>query len=131
PAVPHNARTGSVLIEYQPGLADAESILSRIAAAASLEMPSDLAPRGRAPALVAIDAVRGMNDLVHELSGQRADLRSLVPVGMAALAAYAFVVQKDARLPRWDNLLYWGYSIFSQLHRPEIEAGEGRTNAIS
>jgi len=118
----HNVRTGSILVEYHPGLAHPEAILSRIAAAASLEMPSDISPRGREPALVAIDAARGINELVQELTGHRTDLRSLVPVGMAALAAYSFAVQKDTRLPRWDNLLYWAYSIFSQLHRDEIEA---------
>jgi hypothetical protein len=117
----HNARTGSILVEYEPGLADSETILSRIADAADLEMPSDEAPPPKKPALVAIDAAREVNAIVADLTGQQADLRSLVPLGMAALAAYSFVYHKDARLPRWDNLLYWSYNVFSQLHRREIE----------
>jgi hypothetical protein len=48
---------------------------------------------------------------------------------MAALAAYSFVFHPDARLPRWDNLLYWSYNIFSQLHRREIEVGTGLPDA--
>jgi hypothetical protein len=119
--VRHNPRTGSILVEYEPGLAHPEAVLARIAAAADLDPPTDDRPRGREPAIVAIDAAREVNELVDELTGHRADLRSLVPMGMAALAAYSFVYHGDARLPRWDNLLYWSYNIFSQLHRREIE----------
>jgi hypothetical protein len=128
-AVSHNPRTGSLLVEYQPGHAHAESILACIAGAAGLDMPADDdRPRGKQPALVAIDAARELNELVHEVTGYRADLRSIVPVGMAALAAYSFAVHGDARLPRWDNLLYWSYNIFSQLHRHEID-GPSMTRA--
>ena len=129
-AVTHNAKTGSLLIEYQPGLAHSEAILRCVASAADLDMPSDDGPvRGREPAIVAIDTTREINALVHELTGQRADLRTIVPAGLAALAAYAFVVQAGERLPRWDNLLYWSYNVFSQLHRGEIEAAAARVAA--
>ncbi len=125
-AVSHNAKTGSLLIEYQPGLAEAESILYAVSEAAGLEMPSDDGgAKRREPALVAIDTAREVNDIVHEITGQRADLRTLVPAGMAALAVYSFAVQREARLPRWDNLLYWSYNIFSQLHRREIDGQTG------
>jgi Heavy metal associated domain 2 len=125
-AVSHNAKTGSLLIEYQPGLAEPESILYAIAEAAGLEMPSDDGgARRREPALVAIDTVREVNSIVHEVTGYRADLRTIVPAGMAALAAYSFVANREARLPRWDNLLYWSYNIFSQLHRREIDGQQG------
>ena len=119
--VSHNLSTGSLLVEYQPGHAHAEAILMRIAAAAGLDLPpDDDRRRGKAPAIVAIDAARELNDLVHEVTGYRADLRSIVPVGLAALAVYSFASRGD-RLPRWDNLLYWSYNIFSQLHRREID----------
>jgi hypothetical protein len=125
--VKHNPRTGSILVEYEPGLAHPEAVLSRIAAAAELDMPGDdLRPRGREPAAVAIDAAREVNELVHELTGYRADLRTLVPVGMAALAAYSFAYRGGMRLPRWDNLLYWSYNIFTSLHRREIDGGATR-----
>lgn len=122
-AVSHKARTGSLLVEYQPGLADPEAILVRIAAAAGLDPPVDDASfRPRPPALIAIDAARELNDLVHEITGYQADLRGLVPAGMAALAVYSFAFNKEPRLPRWDNLLYWSYNVFSYLHRHEIDA---------
>jgi hypothetical protein len=125
-AVSHNPRTGGILVEYEPGLVHPEAVLSRIAATASLEEPTDeLHSRGDRPALVAIDAAREVNDLVDELTGHRADLRTLVPLGMAALGVYSFAVHGDARLPRWDNLLYWSYNIFTQLHRREIEKSNG------
>jgi hypothetical protein len=120
--VTHSPRTGSLLIEYEAGLADPETILSDIAAAADIDPPSgDPRPRGREPSLVAIDAAREVNELVHEMTGFRADLRTLVPAGLAALAAYSFAFHEDDRLPRWDNLLYWSYNVFSALHRREIE----------
>jgi hypothetical protein len=127
-AILHNPKTGSLLVEYQPGHADPEELLRCIAEAADLDMPTDERPRGKEPALVAIDTTRELNELVHELTGQRADLRTLVPAGMAALAVYSFAVQGD-RLPRWDNLLYWSYNIFSQLHRREIDASAAAREA--
>jgi hypothetical protein len=120
-AVKHNARTGSILVEYEPGLAHPEAVLSRIAAIADLDPPTDDRPRGREPAIVAIDAAREVNELVDEITGHRVDLRSLVPMGMAALAVYSFAYEGGTRVPRWDNLLYWSYNIFTQLHRREID----------
>jgi hypothetical protein len=121
--VTHNPRTGSLLVEYQAGLADPEAVLRRIAAAAGLDVPSDEdRARRREPAVVAIDAAREINELVHEVTGYNADLRTLVPAGMAVLAGYSLLAHEDARLPRWDNLLYWSYNIFTQLHRREIDA---------
>jgi hypothetical protein len=121
-AVSHTPRTGSLLVEYQPGLADSEAILARIAAVSGLDLPSGAERNPRVePGIVAIAAARELNTLVHELTGYRTDLRTIVPLGMAALSAYSLVVGKDP-LPRWDNLLYWSYNIFSQLHHREIEA---------
>lgn len=121
--VTHNAHTGSLLIEYQPGLADSEAILERVAAATGLDVPDeDAREQRREPAIVAIDTARELNDIVHEVTGYRADLRAIVPAGLAALAAYSFVASDHEKMPRWDNLLYWSYNIFSQLHRREIEA---------
>jgi hypothetical protein len=125
--VTHSARTGSLLVEYQPGLADPEAILARVAGAAGLDLPSEEErARKREPALVAIDATRELNEIVHEVTGYRADLRSIVPLGMAALAGYSLLKHEESKLPRWDNLLYWSYNIFTQLHRREIDAAAAR-----
>jgi len=123
--VEHATRTGSILVRYEPGLVEPDALLERIARAAELDLPVDSreARRLRAsPAILAIDATRELNEAVHELTGFRADLRALAPAGLAALAAYAFAQQEGERLPRWDNLLYWSYNVFTALHRREIDA---------
>ena len=121
-SIVHNPRTGSLLVEYQPGLADPDAILAAIAAAAGLDAPADDAPpQHREPGVVAIGVARELNELAYELTGYRADLRTVVPAGLTALAAYSFLASDHERMPRWDNLLYWSYNVFSQLHRREIE----------
>ena len=68
-----------------------------------------------------------LNAIASELTGHKADLRSLVPAGLAALSAYAFSTSPEPRLPRWDNLLWWSYSTFLNHHREEItRSGEER-----
>jgi hypothetical protein len=132
-AVAHNASTGSLRIDYEPGLADPERILFRVASAAALDLPLDEREarfRRTRPALIAIDAMREINTAVEELTGARADLRTLVPVGLAALATYSLAFGHGPRLPRWDSLLYWAYSTFTQMHRREIE-GEATAPAPS
>jgi hypothetical protein len=121
----HAARTGSLLVEYEPGLTEPDVIIEQIADTADLGLPVERAARSerRAPALVAVGAARELNALSLELTGSRVDLRVLVPTALAAMSAYSFVYQKGARLPRWDNLLYWSYNIFVSLHRREIEGG--------
>lgn len=128
--VQHNPKTGSLLVEYEPGLAEPEAIVERIATTAGLMSPFD--PRAVRPvvrpATTVIDAARGLNAAVEELTGKRADLRTLVPAALAGAAAYSFAFGKGPRLPRWDNLLYWSYTVFSQLHASEISKappGEG------
>lgn len=118
----HNVRTGSLLVEYQPGVAQAETILAYIADTAGLDRYSpDKDTRPRDPGIVAIDAVRELNEITHELTGQHMDLRTMIPAGMIGIAAVAFLQQKGDRMPRWENLLYWGYQTFAAFHRREIE----------
>jgi hypothetical protein len=129
-SVKYTAQTGSVLVEYEPGLADADDVILRIASAADLEPPLDeaaLRERRARPALLAIGATRELNRLTEEVTGGRADLRSIVPAALAGLAIYSFIEEKD-RLPRWDNLLYWGFNVFTMLHRREIDDEPGRAS---
>lgn len=120
--VTHNPQTGSLLVEYEPGLAEPEAIVERIAQVAGLMSPFD--PRAVRPVVkpagAVIDGVRGLNAVVEELTGSRVDLRSLVPAALAGAAAYSFAYGKGPRLPRWDNLLWWSYSVFTSLHAREI-----------
>ena len=119
--VVHNARTGSFLVEYEPGHTEPEELVAQIAKAAGLLSPFD--PRARKmpvqPAMALIDGVRGLNEITNQLTGGRADLRVVVPAALAGLAAYSFSREK-VRLPRWDNLLWWSYSIFTALHENDV-----------
>jgi hypothetical protein len=127
----HNLRTGSILVEYQPGAVEPEAVLAFIADTADLDRYAPTIGPPIQPGLVAIDAVREINAISYELTGKRMDLRTLVPAGLAALGAYAFLEQKGERLPRWDNLLYWSYNVFTQLHRREIEPAPQSTPPAS
>jgi hypothetical protein len=122
--VTHSARSGSMLVEYEPGHAEPDAILGGIAEAAGLDRAIDereARRRDPGPGLVAVEVVKELNAITHELTGWRADLRVMVPTALVGLAAVSFAVSKEPRLPRWDNLLYWSYNIFSVLHRRDIE----------
>lgn len=115
-------RTGSLLVEYQPGQVEPDDVLQLIADAADMQWLGEGTVRARRqPGLVAVGVAKELNQITMELTGARADLRVLVPTALAALAGYSFAYGKEPRLPRWDNLLYWSYNIFASLHRREIE----------
>jgi hypothetical protein len=116
-----NPAAGSVLVEYEPGEVDPNVLIDVVAFTAELEAPptDELTAQPRRPARVAIGAARDLNAWADRFTGGRADLRSLVPLAMTGLAAYSFVARKD-RLPRWDNLAYWAFSLFQAFHASEI-----------
>ncbi len=119
----HSTRTGSILVEYEPGLAEPDAILHQLATSAGLAPSGDHAlARARTPAIVAVGAVQELNAIASDLTGHKADLRTLIPAGLAALSAYSWVTSKEPRMPRWDNLLWWSYSVFLNHHAREIEA---------
>ncbi len=129
-SVEHRAGTGSLLIVYEPGVAEPDAVVEAVARVAGLRHQGAGVSR-RPPALLAVGAVQELNAVTAELLGHRADLRSLVPLGLAALGAYSFAKSSEQRLPRWDNLLWWSYSIFLTHHRAEIEASsEARAHAL-
>jgi Heavy metal associated domain 2 len=128
-AVTHNPRTGSVLVEYEPGLVEPDAIALRMAEAAELISPFD--PRAAKPVFrpagAVIEGTRELNAIAHELTGGRLDLRSIVPAALAGAAAYSFAFGPGPRLPRWDNLLWWSYSVFASLHAREVADAVGAT----
>lgn len=123
-----NPESGSVLVEYEPGEIDPDVLIDGAAHAAGLEvarMDESGSPRRTRPAAVAIDAARSLNRKIDEATDGRADLSDLVPLVMTGVAVYSFIVEKD-RLPRWDNLAWWAYSLFKDLHATEIRQRRGR-----
>jgi hypothetical protein len=102
--------------------------VSRIANAAGLGEP--LSPREarrarRSQAHRTIDLAREVNALTYELTGWRADLRFIAPMALAGAGIYSLVRnQPNSRLPKWDTLLWYSYSVFSALHAREINEVE-------
>lgn len=123
-SVEHRASTGSLLVLYQPGLVEPDAVVAAVASAADLDLPREEQRDPNAPALVAIEVGREINAAVADLTGARADLKTLVPAGLLGLAGFAFMQQRGARLPRWDNLVYWSWSIFRDLHRDAFQTAE-------
>jgi Heavy metal associated domain 2 len=123
-----NASAGSVLVEYEPGAVDPNALIDVVAHSADLEAPpadDEPATRGARPTRRLIDAARELNDWIERLTGGRADLRALIPLTMTGLSAYSFLIHENDRLPRWDNLAYWAFSLFQSLHASEIADREG------
>jgi hypothetical protein len=123
-----NPKTGSVVVEYDPGTLDADDLLKRIAKSAGFRgvETSTGGKRNRQELLSAfLDSVQGVNQVVGQLTGERADLRELVPLTLLALSVVSFVLDKDrGRLPDWNNTLYHSYRVFMQWHRREVRTRE-------
>jgi hypothetical protein len=120
----HRPQTGSIVIEYEPGALEADDLLSRIATAAGfrgLEVSTHKPLTRQQLVSSFLEGVQTVNDLVTQLTGNRADLRELVPVALAVTSVASFI-RGDARgrLPQWANALYHSYRIFMQWHRREI-----------
>lgn len=118
--VRHNLDTGSVLVEYEPGKIDPSQLVDRVALALGAERVLDEtgATKPTEPAAVVKQTAAVLDALTREITGGRADLRVLVPAALGAAAAYSWVEGKGPRLPRWDNLLWWSYSVFVHWNSP-------------
>jgi len=115
--------TGSLLIEYRPGEVEPGAVLATLAQAAGLAgvIDAETARRTRPGAAVVVaDTLRTIDRALNEASGGRTNLRTLIPAALFASAAYFLVRRPEP--PRWDNLMYWSYSIFRDLNdKPEGE----------
>ena len=91
--------------------------------------PRAAKPRSR-PAGALIDGARELNAIANELTGgRRRPARRSSPRRSPGVAAYSFAFGKGTRLPRWDNLLWWSYSIFTVAPRARRSTGRGRRDA--
>jgi hypothetical protein len=124
----HNPRTRSVVVEYDPGALEADDLLGRIAERAGFLGVENAtrSTRNREELVSALlDAAQAVNDLVGQLTGERADLREVVPAALVATSIVSFVLHGNrGRLPSWHSALYHSYRIFMQWHRREVRARE-------
>ena len=124
----HNPKTGSVVVEYKPGALDADDLLKHIAKSAGFQGVENVAgSKMNREELVGafLDTVQDVNQVVSQLTGERADLRELVPVALAAISVLSFVLNEDrGRLPQWSSALYRSYRVFMHWHRPEVRTRE-------
>jgi len=129
----HNSRTGSIVVQYEPGAVDADDLLKHIAIAAGLSgveidnAAKSSAQMDRRELVVAfLNKIRNINGTILDVTGNRADLRELVPLALVATSAVSFLLGGGrGRLPGWDSALYRAYRIFMQWHRSEVRACEG------
>lgn len=121
-SVNHDTHTGSLVIEYEPGLDTPDAIVDHAAQAAGLlRAPDRPASSVRCQGDRIVDTCRRINAATYDLTGARVELRTLVPFALAGLSV-VILVAKGPRLPRWDNLAYWSISLFGLLHAREMNA---------
>jgi hypothetical protein len=125
----HNPRTGSFVIEYELGRLDPDHLLGQIAKKTRLNgvvMDVDSTVHRQELLKGFLDAVQEVNGIVGRVTGEKADLRELVPLSLAAVSVVSFVLGErgGVRMPRWDSALYRGYRIFMQWHRNEVRERE-------
>ncbi|MDF2697255.1 MAG: hypothetical protein K0S65_5638 [Labilithrix sp.] len=110
-SVAHDARTGSLLVEYEPRDINANELLARIEELSGLDLVDDVPPPGSASLRIR-QFMRRLDSTTRSFTDNRLDLSVLVPGGLVGVAVYSFFKSSHTRLPRWDSLAYWAYSIF-------------------
>jgi len=121
--VHHVERTGGLVIEYEPGAIEPDSLILRAAEAARLGGPVDeREARRHRPADLRwlVQAGRELNTVAGELTGFRADLRLIVPAALVGMAIASFIAGSGQRVPRWDNLVFWSISLGLRFFRDEL-----------
>jgi hypothetical protein len=126
-SIEHNPRTGSLLLVYEPGIVEPDVLVAAVADAAGLDLPREIPRDANKPAIVTIEVMRELNGAVQELTGRRVDLKTVVPAALMGVAFYSFAKHPDSRLPRWDNLVWWSYSLFHNFFRREIDPEVGKS----
>lgn len=124
----HNPRTGSVVVKYDPSILEADDLLKHIAKEAGLrgvENATDHRTNRQELVGTFLDSVQGINQAVSKMTGDRADLRELAPVALAAVSVVSYIFNDDrGRLPDWNNALYHSYRVFMHWHRNEVRTRE-------
>jgi Heavy metal associated domain 2 len=121
--VVHNGTSGSLLVEYAPQRIDADAILSAVAGTG---VRLDERPRRPDASLALVGAARGLNAQVGEATRGAADLHGVVSFALGVGAVTSLVLGRQPRWPRWDNLLYWSYTFFRDVHLRDLERSAQR-----
>lgn len=123
-----NPKTGSVVIQYEPGQVEPDDLLTHIAKSAGfrgVEVATRRKVNRQEVVSSFLDRVQGVNQVVSQMTGGRADLRELGPVALAALSVVSFILNDErGRLPQWSSALYHSYRVFMHWHRPEVRSRE-------
>jgi hypothetical protein len=123
-----NPKTGSVVVQYDPGMIEPDDLLKHIAKSAGLrgvEIATSRKMNRQELVSGFLDTVQDVNRVVSQLTGDRADLREIVPAALAAISAVSLVLNEDrGLLPFWSSSLYHSYRVFMQWHRPEVRTRE-------
>jgi hypothetical protein len=121
-------KTGSVVVEYAPGTIEPDDLLKHIAKSAGFRgVEISTSSKMNRQELVSgfLDFVQDVNGVASQLTGERADLRELVPAALAAISVVSLVLNEDrGLLPFWSSALYHSYRVFMQWHRPEVRTRE-------
>ena len=124
----HNPKTGSVVVQYDSDILDTDDLLSHIAKSAGFRgVENSSSHKMNRQELVStfLGTVQNVNQIVSQMTGDRADLRELVPAALAATSVVSFVLNNDrGRLPHWSSALYRSYRVFMHWHRIEVRARE-------
>jgi len=123
-----NPKTGSVVLQYDPGALEADDLLKHIAKRAGFR-GVEIATRNKMTRQEVVsgflDMVQGINRAADRLTGGRADLRELGPAALAAISVVSFILNDNrGRLPQWSSALYHSYRVFMHWHRPETRTRE-------
>jgi hypothetical protein len=121
--VAHNRVSGSLLVEYAPERVDADAILATLSDAG---VRLDDRPRRRDASRAVVGAARDLNARVGDATRGAADLHGVVSFALGAFALTSLVLGPHPRWPRWDNLLYWSYTFFRDVHVRDAERGRRR-----
>lgn len=124
----HNPKTGSVVIQYEPGEVEADDLLKHIAKSAGMRGVEVATPHKATRQEVVsnfLDFVESVNQTCSHLTGGRVDLREIGPVALAAISVVSFILNEErGRLPQWSSALYHSYRVFMHWHRPEVRGRE-------
>jgi hypothetical protein len=116
--VAHNAASGSLLVEYAPEIVDADAIVGRVLEAG---LQLDELPRRPDASRAVVGAACAANAKVADMTRGAADLHGVVSFVLGAGAVGSLVLSRGPRWPRWENLLYWSYAFFRDVHARDLE----------